>query len=795
MTGIRFLPTLAGLRLAVRSLRRQPVISLATLLALAAGIGMATTGFTLLDAVLHSRLPYPNGDRFVLLEPRTDPEARRTSLEAERFRAFAAHAPAFEHLGRFREAEPLLQLSGQESVPVRAAFLTPAAVGAFPHAPLLGRTLRAEDGAAGAAPVVLIRASLWRRLFDADPQIVGRVATISGVARTIVGVAPDEFRFPGSGELWLPLADTPAIGSPEPSTRAFGVLRPGVAPQVAAAQLDGISRQFEAEHPTAPRLRIGVTAFTEALSRGLDLISAILVAALVLVLLVISANVANLVLARAFARSSELAVRSALGASRARLVGQIFGEVLLLGGAAAALGLVASQLFLAWMTRTLTDMPFWVRFDASPRTMLFVVAATLLAAGVSGALPALRATRRDPAQALATTSRHTSAGAGRLGAWMIALQVALSVALLDGALVLARGVADYGRVSLPVPSAEVLTASVQAPGSSPAAIVSALAALPGVTAAGAADSLPGMSPAARRTALQRSPGEAEAPARPAPVVAAEPGFFATLGAAPVAGRLFVPGDLEAGAPLVAVVNEPFVRKFLGGGNALGRRLRFDDDGDSPETGPWREIVGVVPDLGLSAGDENLAAGLYVPLGPQEHYRVALRAYGDPRLAGAVREAVVRLDPDAQVREVFPLADVAREDRAVFAGIGSALAAVGGMALALSVLGTYALLSLAVTRRTREIGIRTALGASRPRILSAILAGTAPPLAAGVVAGAALGEALVAARGIFAFRLPADAGPWGPMAIGAALVAAALLAAWTPARRALAIAPAEALRAE
>ena len=782
--------TAVELKLTARHLRKQPIVTAATLVALAVGIGMATTGFTLLDAVLFSRLPYANGDRFVVLEVFSDPEGQRAAIEADRRRHLVEHATTLEHVGAFRGTEVALKLPSGELSPVTGSMITPGSIAAFPYAPVLGRALRAEDGLPGAEPVVLLRESLWRRHFSADARVIGTAATISGIRRTIVGVMPDAFRFPGSGEIWLPLSDS----SP---ARTFGVLRPGHEPAAASAELAALTRQYEIDTPHSPRLRILATPFTEALSRGLDLLTTVLVGALVLVLLVIAANIANLVLARTISRSRELAVRTALGASRARLIGQVFTEVLVVGTLAAAIGLGASQAVLAWVRQTLTDIPFWVDFTASPRTMAFVVCITLVAAAVAGVVPALKATRRNVADALAANTRTAAAGFGKGSVAMIAIQVAVSIALLNGALVMARGVAGYANPALPVASTEVLTAKVWAERAISAdGVLEAARAIPGAIAAGAASSLPGLSPAADMTTVQTIPGGAASIARPAPSVAVSSGFFETLGATAQAGRLFEPTDFGASAAPVAVVNEPFVRKFFGGANPVGARLRPVRANARDGEDPWREIVGVVPDLGLSAGDPNMAAGYYVPMPPEELFLVALRTAGDARrLAAPLREAVAKVDATLQVREVVWLQDVGREDRAIFAGISAALAALGGMALLLSVMGTYAILSLSVTRRTREIGIRTALGASRGRIMRTVLGRVCVAPTLGAAAGMLLGQALVAARGIFAFRLPESSGPWGLPALAAVMVGAGLLAAWVPARRALRIAPADALRSE
>jgi predicted permease len=778
------------LRLTARRLRTRPFVTAATLLTLSVGIGMATLGFTMLDAVLFSRLPFPNGERFVLVEAFTEPDGERARIEAARRDAIARHADAFEHVGAFRGADLNLLLPSGDVAPVRGAFITPASLAALPYAPVAGRLLHADDGVRGAAPAVVIRESLWKRHFSADPAIVGRRATISGVSRTIVGVMPDAFEFPSSGEVWLPL-------QADDNAHTFGVLREGREPAAATAQVAALSRQFEIDAPASRRLRVAVTPFVEAVSRGLEVLGSLIVSALVLVLVVIAANVSNLVLAGTLARSRELAVRTALGASRGRLIAQVFAEVFVVSAAAAAMGLAGSMAVLAWVRDTVTDMPFWVDFRASPRTMAFAAGASVLAALVAGIAPALKATRRDVAGALAASSRTSAAGFGRTATAMIAAQVALSIALLNGALVVARGVAGYMKPPLRIAASEVLTARVWAERAFDAErLLDAVSTVPGVVATGAASSLPGLSPATSMIVVQPADGSAAGPARPAPIVAVRGAFFAALGAGATAGRLFAPADFAPNAAPVAIVNEPFVRKFFGGATPIGARVRsIPEDASAPEEA-WREIVGVVPDLGLSAGDANMAAGYYTPMPASGMHQLAVRTSGDARqLAGAVRLAIARVDPAIQIRDVEPLTDVGKEDRAVFAGISTGLGALGAMALVLSVMGTYAILSLAVTQRTREIGIRVALGATRLRVLRAIIGRVAVAPAIGAAAGILLGHTLVAARGIFAFRLPDSAGPWGLPALGVLMVAAGVAAAWVPARRALRVAPAEALRAE
>ena len=785
---------MSDLVLAARLVRKQPVLSLTAVLALATGIGLATLGFTFLEAGLRARLPFMGGDRFVMLEAYEDPHGRRATLSRDRFQALRDGTPALRHLGALGAGSQNLLLPSDEVALVSGVSITPDSFAVLPFAPLVGRVLNAADAAPGAPPVVVIRESLWRRHFSGDVAAVGRTANFSGVHREIVGVMPDALEFPTSPELWLPLGD--------PSqARVFGVLAHEDGLGAAQAQVTAVSQQFEQERTADPKLRLQVSPYVEALSRGLDVLAGSLVFVLVLVLLVIAANVANLVLARSLARSSELAIRSALGASRARLVGQVFVEVLLLGCIAAVIGVYASEVTLRWIRDTMTEMPSWVNLTAGPRTAFFVVVITVLAAAVGGAWPALRATRRDTQQALAAASRRVAVGFGATSSAMIVLQVALSIGALHTALVVARGVAGYMQGAATPGEAHVLTARLYLPeplepSGAHAAVLDALRQIPGIEHAGLGTSLPRLSPQAIMTTVRvGATAEASAP-RSAPVVAISPGFVETLGGRATAGRLFTAADYAGTGPPIAIVNEPFAAKFFGGGNPVGYQLRFlnaDERGASPE---WREIVGVVPDLGLSAGDEQLAGGVYVPLRNETLIYATAVVAGDPlAMSMTLRRAVAAADPRIQVRETQPLPEVGKEDRAVFAGIGAALTALGSIALVLSVIGVYALLSFSVTARTRELAVRSALGASRVQLLRTVLIRAALPLVIGAAIGPVVSTALVAVRGIFAFRLPSEAGTVPVALLCGVLALSALAAAWVPSRRALRISIADALKAD
>jgi putative ABC transport system permease protein len=782
----------SDLTLALRLVRKQPIVTGAAIAALATGIFLATTGFTFLEAVLWARLPFAGGDRFVLVEAFAQPQARRIAVEYDRFETLRYHLPALQHVGAFGPGAQNLLLPDGEVALVAAVTITGDSFAFLPYTPLLGRTLVRADETPGAAAVVVSRESLWRRHFSADPAVIGRQANFSGVRRTIVGVLPDAAAFPTSPEAWLPLGRGTEL-------RVFGVLTHTDALVLAQSQANAVSKQFdEATLTTEPR-RLVVMPFVDALSRGLELLTGGLVFVLVLVLLVVAANVANLVLARTLSRSTELAIRSALGAPRARLVAQVFVEVLVIGSIASVIGVAATQATLAWIRGTMTEIPFWVDFRMSPVTVAFVVCITLVASAIAGVLPALRVTRRQTAVALAQSTRSIARGFGFVGSAMVALQVALSIAALHAALVVGRGVAGYMQ-GAPAPlESQVLTARVVVPealtpADAHARIRDAIARLPSVRNVGLSTSLPRLSPDTVMTSVRSTGGEAASTPRAAPVVAISRGYFETLGGAAVTGRLFDDNDFAPSAAPVAIVNQPFAEKFFGGSSPLGRQLGVIE-ADKQQRIVWREIVGVVPDLGLSSGDSDLAAGFYVPLQRESVFHLSLSSGDSRSLAREVRRAVAAADARIQIHDVRPLSDVGSEDRAVFAGIGGALTGLGTVALLLSVMGVYAMLSFTVTQRTREVAIRTALGASGRRILASLLAHTAVPFLAGILLGPVLGQLLVSARGIFAFRLPASGGPWAAPLLSGVMLIAAVLAGLGPARRALAIDTADALKAD
>jgi putative ABC transport system permease protein len=794
----RLLPDRLEWRAAWRSARRQPLASATIVVALAAGIAMATVGFAFFQAVFWGELPFPDGDRFVRLRAFT-PAGERTEIELDRYRFLRDNAGSMDYLGALAAGRyDLIDASGNVQS-VSGAELTPGWFGVVSYAPVAGRLLVDADGRPGAPPVVVVRESFWRRELGGDPRAVGRTLEIEGVERTIVGLAPDSFEFPGSGELWLATSELEPRSAGGVGLRFAGVLAAGVAIETAARELDRLAAQFDAAHPVAEPPRIVLGRITDLSGSGLGAAIALTVAVLLLVLLLVASNVANLVVARTAARSSELALRSALGASRGTLVRQISLEVLTLGALAAVVGLAGAQGFLAWLESSLAedDLPFWFDFAPSAGRALFVVALAIGCTAVAGALPALAATR-GPLAGLRAGARAGDGFSRGASFWVVA-EMAISVALVATALAMASGgvVARAGAGELPLDRIATAQLTVTAPDAEIEAhrerALEAVRALPEVAAAGAGTSLPLLGAGTARVELEPVAGEPPRPPSRAPVVEVSAGYLEALAEQASAGRLFASTDFGAGAAPVAIVNRAFVERELGGRAPRGRRGRVWRGEEEPA---WREIVGMAPDLGLGAGDPELAAGVYLPLEGSAFSYLAVRSRGTASaLVQPIRRALYAADPALSVSRVQPLERVADEDRSALALFAAILSGVGAVALVLSLLGIYAAVSFRVARRTREIGVRVALGATAAQVVRLVVGGAARLFALGAVTGSLLSWALLSVRAaVLVARFP-DPGLWLFPAVMLLLGAAGLAACWKPIERALAIEPSSALRAE
>jgi predicted permease len=819
----RLLFSWLDLKLGLRLLLRYPGLTVVGGLAMAFAIAVGAGAFEIVRQIVDPRLPLPAGERIVALR-NVDTRIQEVSQpSSEDFLFWREELERIEHVGAFRSIQRNLSVGGDS----RAALVAEMSASAFRLTrtpPLLGRTLIDADETPGAPSVVVIGHDVWRERLDGDPDVVGRVVRLGGVETTVVGVMPVGFAFPVAHGVWIPLrpslAEAGGIGG---ALHVFGRLVDGATRDGAAAELQALGTYVVEPSPEMRgQLRPEIVPFARDVL-GLDLppgFEPLLYAInvfFVMLLVMVCANVALLMFARAASRESEIVVRNALGAGRGRLVGQLFAEALVLGVLSAAIGLWAARVAVAEWLRVMTlewegVVPFWFHAGLEPTTVLYAGLLTLLGAGVAGVVPGLRMTGRGVGGQL----RQIAAGAGgprfgRLWTAVIVAQVAITVAFPSAAFFARRHVAGMQSIDPGFPAAEYLSSrleldpSEQDPaGQRPAArrhalageLVRRLAAEPGVSGVVLTSRLPGTLHPRGWVEMDAGPTEAPLATRghPAVIASVDVDYFDVLGAPIFSGRAFQPGDADPGAgpdaPGVVIVNRSFVERVLGGRNAIGRRLRYQ--GDAPQ--PWYEIVGVVPDLGTVSDDPQNLSGTYHPLAPASGLlNLAVHAPGGAdAFAPRLRALAAGVDPALRLHDVLPLDEVGSTLWLELDFLFKILAGLSAVALLLSLAAIYASTAFAVARRRREIGIRVALGAGGPRVLRAVFARPLAQVGMGVLAGSLLTGALgykIMQGGLW----PAGVAWVGAYAV--LMMAVCLLACVVPTRRALAVEPSEALRAE
>ncbi|HEX5870197.1 MAG TPA: ABC transporter permease, partial [Longimicrobium sp.] len=674
------------LKLGFRMLRKYPGLTLVGGLAMAFAICVGAGTFEFLSQVAHPSLPLPRGERVVGMR-QWDAEANEGRLPALRdVAAWREALTTVEDVGAYRTASRNLIAPGAPILPVAVAEMSASGFRVARIPPLLGRTLVDEDERPGAPGVVVLGYGLWRERFGGDPAVVGRQLRLGSRVHTVVGVMPEAFAFPIAHEIWTPLPRAGIDGDAgEGSVGAFGRLAPGASMREAETELATFGRRAAADSPdTHGRLRPEVMPYARSImdlsgaeSAGLMSMNVFLVMLLVLV----CGNVALLMFARAATREGEIVVRNALGASRGRIIAQLFAEALVLVGLAAVAGLAATNIGLRWMLEAaeagiteLPGLPFWVRDRISPATILYTAALTVLGALVVGALPALRVTRD-----LGPRLRRASAGGGGYrfgGLWtaVIVAQVAVTVVFPAVAFLAQREVARGERRDVGFATAEYLSVWLQmdpaesAPGvaadtaeaqamaraaATAAELERRLEADPAVRGVTFANRLPRMPHPYAGIELDAGGAEPPHPAighHRVSYASVVPDYFAVVGVPVLRGRGFRADDLRSGANVV-IVNESFVQRILGGRNPIGRHVRRIPRArrgePEPAEAPWLRIVGVVPDLGMGVEPE----GLYYPAsaGAADPLYLAMHVRGDPASFGPrLRATAAAVDPTLQL---------------------------------------------------------------------------------------------------------------------------------------------------
>ena len=796
------------LRYGLRTLWKSPGFTLVALLALALGIGANTAIFSAVNAVLLRPLAFPQSERLVWLQGVNSAQGITDSnMSVPDFADWQTQNQSFEQLAGFITGGALLA-ANDETERMRGAWVSPDFFPALRTNALYGRTLQADDAQKGRDPVVVLSYALWQRRFGADPSVVGRQVVLSGKSATVVGVMPRGFDFPYQSDLWVPFAIEP---NEERRDNRYllvvGRLKPGATIAQAQSELDAINQRLaQAYVETNTGWTVKLTGLHEFTVGAVRTSLLVLLGAVAFVLLIACANVANLLLARATARQKEIAVRTALGASRWRIVRQLLTESVLLSTIGGGLGLLLS----VWLTDLLiavspANSPRFDEIRPDARVFLFTLALTILTGLVFGLAPALQASRPDLNEALKEGGRTGGAGArrNRMRSLLMVAEIALSFMLLAGAGLLIKSFMRLRDVSPGFNPDGVLTMRLSAPGAKYAQgepraqlfqqAIERVASLPGVQSAGAVLSLPlgGDTFNVGRSLIREGRPATPAESVNAMYLAATPDYFRTLQIPVVAGRAFNAQDM-AKAPMVVIVNERLAHQLWPGESPIGKHITIWRDEKFP-----REIVGVVGDTKASL-DAPAATQMYVPYAQDATWggmTLVMRASGDPTtLAASVRREIRALDKGLPLYNVKTMHEVVATSVAPRRSSMLLLTAFAVAALLLAVIGIYGVTAYYVTQRTHEIGVRMALGASASDVLRLIIGQglrlTVIGLAVGLVCAFALTRVMAS--------LLYEVKPTDPIAFAAgalALAAVAVVACYVPARRATKVDPLVALRYE
>lgn len=802
-------------KLALRMLVKHPLLSVAAVFALAVGIPVGIAPTHLAKAV-EAPLPGDADHRVRAIRLWNPATSAMDATGYQDFEFWKSTLRSFSAMAAFSTSTYNVASDDGRVAAVAGAELSPDAFAMLRATPRLGRALTAADAELGGPDVVVLGYDVWTARFGADPQILGRRIRIGRDMRTVVGVMPEGFRFPANEQLWVPLrAPSPGSVAATYPVRIIGRLADGVSAEQAQAELSAKRLPILGNEPESrTRLRAEVVPFGLlylGLPRGgfdsmleyrfVQLLSFVL-------LLVAGGNVAMLVFARTATRLREMAIRAALGASRARIVSQIFVEALVLAVVAAAVGVLAIDWALEHVNLAAiageSSLPYWLSFDVTIGDLLRALLFAAISATVAGVIPAIRITGKAVQQHMRGKS---GVRFGRLTGALVAADVAVSVAAIGFAFAITdRATVGESDQFAGIPAAEYLAVELRLPdagsrdveriAAAQQQLVAALGAEPGISSVAVGSALPRME---HRSVPYEIDGVDRAPDAPRQWVRTanvDVGFFEALGHRVVAGRGFTRADLEPGRR-TAIVNTAFVTHMLDGKDFVGRRVRFTARNGEPSE--WYEIVGVVGHLGVNMVNADKRAAVYLPASPGSinPVWVGIHATVSPlSIAPRVREIAMQTAPELAIGKVAMLSEVHQGDWYLIVGIAVGLVVLVGVLVALAASGIYAMLSLSVSERTREIGIRTALGAQRHTVVLMILRRSLVQIGIGALIGLP-----IAAR-VVHLTVGATAGQSPVMSVLMTLGLASgivaivgVVACTVPTRRVLAVQASEAMRAD
>jgi putative ABC transport system permease protein len=797
------------LRYGARMLLQKPGFTLIAVITLALGIGANAAIFSVVNGVLLRPLPFKDPDRLMLIRETKLPQFPEFSVSPGNFLDWRKQNTVFERLVAFNGVS-FNMIGAGDPEQIRGMKVTDGFFAMLGAQPLLGRDFLPEEDQPGRDNVVILNYGLWQRRFGGDPKILNQTLTLSGQSYTVIGVMPATFRFGGPDlDLWKPMAFTAQEAQIHGGhwLGAIGRLKPGATENHARAEMITIAGRLAAQYPDANTgWSVKLMPLLEYTVRSVKPALIVLLCAVAFVLLIACANVANLLLARAAGRQKEIAIRTAVGAGRARIIRQLLTEsglLALLGGAAGlALAKWGMDLLLKLAPQGLPRMND-VSLDG--RALAFTAVVTLLTGVIFGLVPALQSSKPNLNETMNDTGRGSTEGRQRqlVRSALVVLEVASALVLLVGAGLFIKSFWRLQQVDPGFNPDNTLTLTVSLPRTKYPEDTQRIAffqqllenvgALPGVQAAGATNPLPLTGDTVLAFVVQGRPALPPGAGQSTNFYAASADYFKALGIPLRRGRLFTERDVRD-SPHVAVINETMARKIFPDEDPIGKRITFDGGGKNPD---WYEIVGIVGDVKQYGLDQATPMQTYEPYTQQTYSSMTLvaRTAGDPaKLTAAIRNAVLQLDKEQPIANIRTLDEILSTSVAQQRFSTLLLGIFAAVAMLLAAVGIYGVLSYAVTQRTHEIGIRVALGAARSDVLRLVVGAGMRLTLLGVGAGLAAAFALTRLMSTLLFDVSAT----DPMTFGLIallIVTVALLACWVPARRATKVDPMVALRIE